>query len=96
MAHLWPKSTPIIYFQSRLLFLHENTFPCLNIKSGQSHLYEAIFYCQQLIYMYITDCAGEASEFYFQTTYKNTFQVMFTLTDTQLYKKCTRGRQGTQ
>lgn len=31
MAHLWPKSTPIIYFQSTLLLLHDNTFPRLNI-----------------------------------------------------------------
>lgn len=88
-ARLWPRSTPMIYFQSTLLFLHDNTLCCINMKSGPSHL----FFCQQLIYMYSTDYTREAGEFYFHTMYKKTFQVMFTFADTQLCKKSMKGRK---
>lgn len=96
MAHLCPKSTLIIYFQSALLFLHDKTFPSFNIKSGQSHLYKAVFYCRQVFYMYSSHYTAEAGQLYVQKIYEKTFQVMFTLIDTQLYKKCTRSRAGTR
>lgn len=80
MTHLWLKSTPVIYFQSTLLFLHDK-----HIALPKHYIWpkSSFSYHQQLIYMYSTEQAGEAGQFYSQTAQKKkTFQVMFTLTDT--------------
>lgn len=95
-AHLWTKSASISYFQSTLLFLLDKTFPSSDIKVGPKSFVRGHILLSAAV-LHVQYWLKRPGELYFQTAYKKTFQVMFTLTDTKLYKKkCTRGSRGTR
>lgn len=96
LAHLWTKSASISYFQSTLLFLLDKTFPSSDIKVGPKSFVRGHILLSAAV-LHVQYWPKSPGELYFQTAYNKTFQVMFTLTDTKLYKKkCTRGSRGTR
>ena len=86
MARLWTESASISYFQSTLLFLLDKTFPSLDIKVGPKSFVGGYILLSAAV-LHVQYWLKSPGELYFQTVYKKTFQVMFTLTDAQLYKK---------